>query len=208
LSGLRFMLKTLVKVGRISHLSDARYCAGMGVEILGFDLNTGSPHYVTPQQFKEMTAWLSGVKTVGEVSEITPESLKTLLEDYPVDYIQAKYADWQSLVLFPVGLIVEINWQSDISVQKIWQQYAAFSRNISYFLIEKSGFLSPEEENEIRWLAARFPVLLSAEIQEEQLISLTEKSPFAGLALKSDVEEKPGFTNTDRLAEILEKLEM
>ena len=32
------MLKTLVKVSGIENLSDARYCAGMGVEFLGFPL--------------------------------------------------------------------------------------------------------------------------------------------------------------------------
>jgi phosphoribosylanthranilate isomerase len=29
-------LKTFVKVGCITNLSDARYCAGMGVDMLGF----------------------------------------------------------------------------------------------------------------------------------------------------------------------------
>ena len=32
------MLKTQVKVSSITNLSDARYCAGMGVDLLGFPI--------------------------------------------------------------------------------------------------------------------------------------------------------------------------
>ncbi len=35
-------LKTIVKVGNITNLSDARYCAVMGVDMLGFCLNKQS----------------------------------------------------------------------------------------------------------------------------------------------------------------------
>ena len=42
------MLKTLIKVSNINNLSDARYCAGMGVEMLGFSMDE-----LSIEKFKE-----------------------------------------------------------------------------------------------------------------------------------------------------------
>ena len=39
-------LQTFVKVGEITNLSDARYCAGMGVDLLGFNVVENTPGYV------------------------------------------------------------------------------------------------------------------------------------------------------------------
>ena len=51
-------LKTLVKVGGVTNLSDARYCAGMGVAILGFCPEPSRPDYVDLDKFKEITNWI------------------------------------------------------------------------------------------------------------------------------------------------------
>ena len=39
-------LKTLVKVSEVNNLSDARYCAGMGVEMIGFSLDENHPKFI------------------------------------------------------------------------------------------------------------------------------------------------------------------
>ena len=54
------MLKTKVKVSSIENLSDARYCAGMGVEWLGF------PLAMPVEKLEEIRNWLAGVQIVGE----------------------------------------------------------------------------------------------------------------------------------------------
>ena len=61
----KMALKTFVKISSVNNLSDARYCAGMGVDIIGFDLHEGSDHYVSPSKFKEIERWISGVKLAG-----------------------------------------------------------------------------------------------------------------------------------------------
>ena len=43
------MLKTIVKVSEVNNLSDARYCAGMGVEYIGFSMDN-----VPFEKYKEM----------------------------------------------------------------------------------------------------------------------------------------------------------
>ena len=48
------MLKTLVKVGEINNLSDARYSAGMGVELLGFALKHPERKVITKEEYIAM----------------------------------------------------------------------------------------------------------------------------------------------------------
>ena len=54
-------LVTKVKAANITNLSDARYCAGMGVDWIGFPLSQ-----VNPTVFSEITGWLSGPQWVVE----------------------------------------------------------------------------------------------------------------------------------------------
>ena len=63
-------LKTTVKVSKVNNLSDARYCAGMGVNQLGFNIEPDHENYTDPKSFKELADWVSGVEFVGEI-EIT-----------------------------------------------------------------------------------------------------------------------------------------
>lgn len=73
-------LKTKVKVGNITNLSDARYCAGMGVDWLGFPIES-----VNPKTFAEITSWVTGPQFMIELKAGTvPESLY----EYGVELIQ------------------------------------------------------------------------------------------------------------------------
>ena len=60
-------LKTFVKVGCITNLSDARYCAGMGVDMLGFRAVESQENYIKPSQFQEIRGWIAGPLVVAEV---------------------------------------------------------------------------------------------------------------------------------------------
>jgi len=56
--------KPIVYVNKIDNLSDARYCAGMGVDYLGISIEPESIDYVSPEKFKEIERWVSGPKWV------------------------------------------------------------------------------------------------------------------------------------------------
>jgi phosphoribosylanthranilate isomerase len=87
-------LKTLVKVGRISNLSDARYCAGMSVNMLGFEVIEGASHFVTPELFKEIRGWFSGPLIVAEAYGIkSNEDLPAIIQNYLPDFIEVSLSD-------------------------------------------------------------------------------------------------------------------
>ena len=81
-------LQTIVKVSTVNNLTDARYCAGMGVDLLGFSMDGSSPDYVDPVRFAEIRSWVSGVQIVGETSSDDPEQIEQLLADYQPDLLQ------------------------------------------------------------------------------------------------------------------------
>ena len=81
-------LSTIVKMSSINNLSDARYCAGMGVDLMGFCIDPTKSDFLTPLQFKEINGWISGVKAVAEIETIPVAEAKDKLKDYKFDYIE------------------------------------------------------------------------------------------------------------------------
>ena len=90
-------LKTKVKINRITNLTDARYCSGMYVDILGFCLEKGSPHFVSPTQFQEITGWISGIDYAAEFAEEDAYTIERTLAEYPgITWIES--GDLETLV--------------------------------------------------------------------------------------------------------------
>lgn len=56
------MLNKKVLVKSITSLSEARYCAGMFVDYISFDLCEESEYHVSKKKFDEIRGWLSGVQ--------------------------------------------------------------------------------------------------------------------------------------------------
>ena len=78
-------LKTKVKVGNITNLSDARYCAGMGVDMLGFAIGKADGQGVGATKFKEITDWIAGPEFILELPE---GAIIDISEKYNVSLIE------------------------------------------------------------------------------------------------------------------------
>src|SRR6516162_4980549 len=72
------MLKTKVKVGSVTNLSEARYCAGMGVDFLSFPIAS-----IDPKTYREITGWVAGPKFGIEVAKSDLEKMS----EYDADFI-------------------------------------------------------------------------------------------------------------------------
>ena len=98
-------LKTVVKVGNISNLSDARYCSGMGVDMLGFQVLDGHPQYMPAGLFQEIRGWIAGPKIVAEIYGIrSAEEIAFVMENYRPDYFELsdiEYLAWSSSLNLP-----------------------------------------------------------------------------------------------------------
>src|SRR5688572_3598128 len=102
-------LKTLVKVGSITNLSDARYCAGMGVEMLGFATIQGQKNYLSPIKFQEIRGWITGPLIVAEVYGIySREALASILENYKPDLLEFGAAELALLAPLPLPFVLNV----------------------------------------------------------------------------------------------------
>ncbi|MFM2375431.1 MAG: hypothetical protein RLZZ165_528 [Bacteroidota bacterium] len=49
----------------LKSLHDVRYCAAVGIGIVSFEMDPGSPEALSPAMVKEIMDWISGVEAVG-----------------------------------------------------------------------------------------------------------------------------------------------
>jgi phosphoribosylanthranilate isomerase len=189
-------LKTFVKVGNISNLSDARYCAGMGVDLLGFTGIEGQPGYIQPKLYQDIHGWVAGPSTVLELYGLKDsDSVGKLLEDYRPDYIELSSIEIEFLPeSISKPLIVRISSIDELS------KLQAYKSKIRFILLDEKCAEIIGDVNTF------FPVILS--LQSPSGISLVDTLPIKGVALTGSAEIRPGFKDYDGLAEVLEQLEV
>ncbi len=207
-------LKTFVKISEVTNLSDARYCAGMGVNLIGFCLDPTNPKAVTPEQFTEITGWISGVKLVGEFFESSALVIKELLETYEVDYLQInKIEELEYLSSVDIPVILNIDVSALEEPKHLIKSVEENADKVAYFLLTKSGEESEEEAfdkflPEIVHISSDNPILLGFAINAENALSRVQETGMTGIALQGGDEIKPGFKDFGELADILEALEV
>ena len=198
-------LKTMVKVGQITNLSNARYCAGMGVNMLGFVVDEGSEFFISPEQFREISGWVAGVEFVGEISgSQIPE-----LTGYSFSYLQVSDRALPEIVhASGYACIFYINTANYVP-EHIALMMEEQQKYVSYFLLEglNPDILDDAELERITTWAASYPVWLGSGITPHNLEKLLA-SGIRGIALYGGTESKPGFKDYDELADILEALDI
>ena len=193
-------LKTLVKVGEVSNLSDARYCAGMGVELIGFNLDKSSANYVSVETFTAITGWIEGVQFVAEFENSSLNEINEMMNEYEVSFLQVNST---ALVdeLIAANTDKKIILKLSSSSTTFNQTIEAYSDKVSYFLTEATDDKLPE----LQTYGA--PILIGSGVSVESLEHILSVMHPAGIALKGSPEIRPGYKDFDELADILEALE-
>ncbi len=178
-------LKTFVKVSNISNLSDARYCAGMGVDLLGFCVVEGQEHYIKPKHFQEIRGWVTGPKIVAEVHGLRDAAqLESILEDYKPDYLEMGMAELSAISTYPVPVLLSVRSDERLDALPITPAYLIGDKPID----------------------STIPVLIRLNSTDDIQTILTNPN-ISGIVLKGGVELKPGLKNTELINEVLEMLE-
>ncbi|MFN8346720.1 MAG: N-(5'-phosphoribosyl)anthranilate isomerase [Spirosomataceae bacterium] len=203
------MLKTIVKISNVTNLSDARYCAGMGVEMLGFSIDATAESFVDLKKFNDIRAWIAGVQIVAEIEAGEPDNLLETLEKYQPDAIQLSRADWlpwlKSEINKPLILRVEADSDAD-TIEELLVKNAPY---VTYFLLESSSDTPLEGDwyDFLNTLSARFSILLGFGITAENANFLLDDVNVSGIALRGGDEIRPGYKDFGDLMDILEILE-
>jgi len=179
-------LKTFVKVGSITNLTEARYCAGMGVDLLGFQTVEGQPCYVAPKAFQEIRGWVAGPQVVAEIYGVTSiDELNEIRTNYLPDYLEMGLKEFFIL-----------NGQIDLPFILTLLP----DEQIPDFATPAYVIRSQQDQANYNGSLVSVATTLQAE-------AVLESSSSKGLVLLGSSEIKPGLKEYNELSEILEMLE-
>ena len=188
-------LKTLVKIGTITNLSDARYCAGMGVDMLGFRVIEGDEHHIPIPVYQQIRGWVAGPKVVAEMYGIKKvEDIQRVMINYVPDLVELSYPEYEefgSAISLPV--IVSLSAEELIHLNDVNHQ-------IRYWLIGDESFSALQNHTSSK------PVLIKIRTKSE-IEQISANALIAGVALNGSPEIRPGYKNYDDLADVLEALD-
>jgi phosphoribosylanthranilate isomerase len=203
-------LTTFVKISSINNLSDARYCAGMYVNQLGFQLDESSENYISPEKYKEITDWISGVEFVAEFENTHPENILDQVKKYSnISYLQLQEeAHLQLLVNTGFGIIFKVIVNSQKDIEELVKKSVAFMDFDVTLLLESTSNVLPNEWLDVLSdLSKKCQVLIGFGITSQNVNELIQTTGAKGIVLKGGTEIKPGLKDFDELSEILEVLE-
>lgn len=203
-------LRTSVIVNGINNLSDARYCAGMGVDVIGFNLKLDNPDRLQPETFKEIAGWIAGVQLAGEFERAKPEIINEMADAYGLHLIQLDIPyliDEIEEINRPVIQKVLIN--KDTVESELLEMMDLYSPFVHAFMIYSSDFEFIDETNTkfLRELASRFPVYLGFGLNKNNVSQALERIKPEGIGLQGGHEIKPGLKDFDELQDIFEEIE-
>lgn len=181
----------------------------MYVDLLGFDLDESSQNYVGPERFKEISGWVSGVDFVGEFSHgFNPDILEILKKYSAISWIEYdRIEELKNMLGHGYRLIYKMNLEE---VRRIEPDVAKTlsQSGIIFHVVSMDDNFSDDDLEVIKTLAENCQVILGSGITLENVQSLVDETGIYGISLSGGKELKPGLKDLDRLAEILEKLEI
>lgn len=188
-------LKTFVKINSVNNLSDARYCAGMHVDVIGFNINTGDDNAVNEQQFSEITSWVSGVEYAAEVTDASLINL----EKFNVTYLESDNLN---------NLLNRGDKVKTILRTTLKDLNREMPAEIDIILLTGEGKLSEEDLSLLKSKSSTMNIILGYGLDATNIDEILEKTCVYGIALTAGNEIRPGYKDYDELAEILEVLEI
>lgn len=203
-------LKTVIKVSKISNLSDARYCAGMGVQMMGFCLDKHLPSFIDDKKAQEIASWVVGVKIVGELST----DILVELGDYPLDMLEVDSPQLinsltQSEQHRNAPMIYRLTVDNVETLAFCEEVFSNYYPYISYFLLESNLLTINTQVTDILCrLCASYPILIGFGIHKNNVLEVLETIQPTGIALKGGRETTAGILDFEELVEIIELLEI
>lgn len=194
-----------VILSSVNNLSDARYAAGMGVDMMGFEVEPGAERYVSPELFKAIVSWVTGIQTVVEVTILTPELLASIQENYQPDFIQYEKLAGITPDTIPFTTIQKVSFENNTNkLDTIGNQINTESKYVLFELSHWTEWRSNQDK--IKQINSQFPAFWALPIEKNDIPAINELA-LKGIALKGGDEQRPGWKDLDQLIDILEALE-
>ncbi|NMM49874.1 hypothetical protein [Marinigracilibium pacificum] len=199
-------LRCKVIVRNISNLSDARYCAGMGVDFYGFSTDPEYDEHLSPESFKEINEWLSGIEPVAEAPGSDIEEVNN---NYGVDkflLLNPSSEDLKKMNSYQFFLIMDS--KSDLTSILTAINLAELKDNLLGVIVESGIDDLPDVLNNEAVKKFEVDIYYGGDIAPDQVNELIDSHSIAGISMKGSQEIRPGFKDYDHLADVLEEIEI
>jgi phosphoribosylanthranilate isomerase len=193
------MLSVQVKICGTTNLADARYCAAMGADYLGFVLHEPSPRYVEPEQAKEIIEWIEGPRSVGVFVNREADEVNRIADEAGFDLVQLhgdESPDFCALIEKPVIRAIRI--RDTDTTDSLAQTLAAFESVVTSFLLDTHvpGQFGGTGET-FSWEVAKsisrdYPVFLAGGLNPENVSEAINMVKPVAVDVASGVEDAPG----------------
>lgn len=196
-----------MKISSVSNLSDARYCAGMGVNQLGFCFDASNSSAVSPELFVEIKNWVAGVQFVGEFEGLSTDEVAQIQQNLPLDYIEITNLELvESVGVLGKPLIFKLELTTDGDVEKLPPTLSYLDELVEYMVIDsKNPDLFESINKSVSFYHGRVKLIRAFDVSIESVNSI---NGFIGIQLMGTEEEQPGLKDYDEVMDILEVLEV
>ncbi len=205
------MSQTKLKICGITTLADARYCAGAGVDYLGFIQYEGSPRYIKPSEAREIIEWLYGPESVGVFVNERADVINRAVEETGFHVAQV-HGDMspEEIATIEAKSIRALGVSPDTTPEELRKELDRYTDAVDFFLLDtaKAGLFGGTGET-FNWeiaqsLTADYPIFIAGGINADNLGQVIRTlSPFA-VDLSSSVESSPGVKDFEKLADLFE----
>lgn len=196
------MLKYPIFVRSITNLSDARYCAGMGADTLGFCFDPTQKNYLEINLFEAIRGWLSGVKIMAELYKIPAVEGAELAKNIKADYILVDNSN------LDYGLHTDIPIIYQIILEEHLEQYPPSSAfvyiNTNLPNIDIKNYKTQLQ----KYSELGYKIIFGCGFDANNIDEINKQFSPYGFGLDGEDELAPGLKDYDSLATIFEKIEL
>jgi phosphoribosylanthranilate isomerase len=196
-------LKYFVHVSSISNLSDARYCSGMMVDSLGYNLDENSNDKLSIDTVKEISQWVNGVKFIAEFYNSSEKYINKVLENNLFDAIEINMDNNVEHINFDKSKII-IRIPNPNKINRDSNDYLKKKFPSTESLIIDN--ISNETVKNLKYIDNKYRIIINP-FEEINLITKKIKDRNFGLLLKGSNEIRPGLKDYDSLSDFLESID-
>lgn len=199
-------LITKIKLNAVTNLSDARYCAGMGVSYIGFCLDANNINFLEPSKLNAIAQWIAGVGIIFEFDAFDEEAYQINSASIAPEFIQVNQCeDWNLLTSTAVPIIHRMIFNNN------WNELFAAANNSAaqYILIDNldsESILNKSEE--LATLCDLKQIAISGNIHKDHAVQLVNTYNLWAIAIDGGEEQRIGIKNFDDMADFFEAIEV
>ncbi|PDH41815.1 MAG: hypothetical protein CND83_02830 [Rhodothermaeota bacterium MED-G19] len=196
-------LKYFVHVSSITNLSDARYCSGMMVNSLGFDLDENSNNKLSTENINEICAWVNGVDFVGEFNNSSSNYINDILNKINFEYISININKSIKNIDFDNKRILISIPDPKLITSKINDHLMSFFPDSRTIIIDN---MNKKSISKLDILDNNYDIIINPLDNINTTKSFLDKFNL-GLLLKGSQEIKPGYKDYDSISDYLEAID-